>query len=188
MAAQEIKLTPLQETPAGQALLQGVLNHARQYVEESFGHRLVGIEGAQLFEMLHRDVDAAEHRVYAIDLHNGVSKTVGFITLGLGYAHWDGGYIHFMVIDERYRGAGHARRAVQLLEAIAAAETPRLRLKAYPPESKVVDFWRAMGYEESGRYPVSFQPPAGLPMHYTLLQKQIGAAAPQASADLAMAA
>jgi len=173
MSAQEIHLSRVQETPAGQALLQGVLNHARQYVEESFGHRLAGVEGAQLFELLHRDVDAAEHRVYAIDLHNGVSKTVGFITLGLGYPHWDGGYVHFLVIDERYRGAGHARRAVQVLEEIAAAETQRMRLKAYPPDSDVVAFWQAMGYSESGRFPVSFVPPVGLPMHYTLLEKQI---------------
>jgi ribosomal protein S18 acetylase RimI-like enzyme len=173
MAAHQIHLARVQETPAGQALLQGVLNHARQYVEESFGHRLVGIEGAQLFEMLHRDVDAAEHRVYAIDLHNGISKTVGFITLGLGYSHWDGGYVHFLVIDERYRGAGHARRAVQLLEEMAAAETSRMRLKAYPPDSEVVGFWQAMGYADCGRFPVSFTPPAGLPMHYTLLEKTL---------------
>lgn len=173
MAQQEIHLSRVPETSAGQALLQGVLNHAKQYVEESFGHRLVGIEGAQLFEMLHRDVDAAEHRVYAIDLHNGVSKTVGFITLGLGYPHWDGGYVHFLVLDERYRGAGHARRAVRMLEEIAAAETTRMRLKAYPPDAEVVGFWQAMGYTESGRFPVSFTPPAGLPMHYTMLEKQI---------------
>lgn len=173
MARQDIHLSRVQDTPAGQALLQGVLNHAKQYVEDSFGHRLVGVEGAQLFEMLQRDVDAAEHRVYAIDLHNGVSKTVGFITLGLGYPHWDGGYVHFLVLDERYRGAGHARQAVLLLEEIAAAETTRMRLKAYPPDSAVVGFWQAMGYAESGRYPVSFTPPPGLPMHYTLLEKQI---------------
>lgn len=173
MATPQIHLTRVQETPAGQAMLQGVLNHARQYVEESFGHRLVGIEGAQLFEQLHRDVDAAEHRVYTIDLHNGTSKTIGFITLGLGYPHWDGGYVHFLVIDERYRGAGYARRAVLNLEAIAMAATTRMRLKAYPPDGEVIGFWRALGYVESGRFPVSFTPPAGLPRHYSLLEKQI---------------
>jgi len=173
MTAPKIHLARVQETPAGRALLQGVLNHARQYVEESFGHRLTGVEGAQLFEMLHRDVDASEHRVYAIDLHSGVSKTVGFITLGLGYPHWDGGYVHFMVIDERYRGAGYARQAVQRLEKIAGSETARMRLKAYPPDSDVVGFWQAMGYTESGRFPVSFVPPPGLPMHYTLLEKSL---------------
>lgn len=173
MATPQIQLTRVQETPAGQALLQGVLNHARQYVEESFSHRLVGIEGAQLFEQLHRDVDAAEHHVYTIDLQNGVNKTIGFITLGLGYSHWDGGYVHFLVIDERYRGAGYARQAVQKLEAIAAEETTRMRLKAYPPDGEVVGFWLAQGYAECGRFPVSFAPPAGLPRHYSLLEKQI---------------
>lgn len=173
MAVQHIRLTQVQENAAGQALLQGVLNHARSYVEESFGHRLVGIEGAQLFELLHRDVDAAEHRVYAIDLHNGVSKTVGFITLGLGYAHWDGAYIHFLVIDERYRGAGLARQAVQQLEAIASTLTRRIRLKVYPPDTDVAGFWQAMGYTVSGRFPVSFTPPTGLPLHYTMLERAL---------------
>lgn len=171
--AQEVHLTRVQETPAGHALLQGVLNHARHYVEESFGHRLAGVEGAQIFELLHRDVDAAEHRVYAIDLHRGVSKTVGFITLGLGYPYWEGGYVHFLVIDERYRGAGHARQAVQQLEEIVAADAQRMRLKVYPPDSEVVGFWQAMGYAESGRFPVSFVPQAGQAMHYTMLEKQI---------------
>jgi len=155
----------------GASLLQSVFNHARQYVVESFGHGLSGAEGRQLFELLHRDVDATEHRVYAIDLHNGVSKVIGFVTLGLGYSHWDGGYIHFMVLDERYRGQGYAGQAVQLLEGIARAETSKMRLKVYPPESEVVNFWCAAGYVQTGRFPVSFEPPAGAPSEYAMLEK-----------------
>jgi GNAT superfamily N-acetyltransferase len=173
VSGSQIVLHRVEDDAAGHALIQSVLNHARQYVDESFGHKLVGIEGRQIFEMLRMDVDASERRVYAIELKTCVTRTVGFVTLGLGYPHWMGGYVHFLVLDDRYRGHGYARQAMGLLEGLALAQTDKIRLKVYPPVGEVAAFWGALGYVQTGRFPVGFVPLPNAPADYAMLEKQL---------------
>ena len=170
-----VSLSEVVDNPAGQALVQAVLNHSAGYVEESFGHSLAGIEGRQLFELLCHDVGARQRRVYSIDLTSQVSRSIGFITLGLDYPDWDGGYIHFLVLDARYRRQGLGRQAVEMLEARWAAKAPKMRLKVYPVDDSALSFWRALGYEVVERCPVSFVPKVGQPHECLFLQKQLQA-------------
>lgn len=174
---QRVVLTCLEDTSAGRAVLQGVLNHAVGYVEESFGHHLVGVEGRQLFELLALDAGAERVEVFSVDLKTEVCRTIGFITLGLGYSDWDGGYIHYLVLDDRYRRQGYGTLAVQVLEQRLAQQVSRVRLKVYPPDSFVVSFWQSLGYRVTARLPVSFKPQAGMPTDFVFLEKQMACAA-----------
>lgn len=155
--AARVSLNRLPNSEAGWRAAQAAFNRATQTAEEFFGQKHTGHEGRSFFQRVLADNDAQTIEVFEIILHTQVSKSVGLITLGSGYAGSDAGYIHFMFVIDEKQGMGIGAQALKRLEEYASTRLSRMTLVSALPENRTTRFWIEQGYVRSGKLNANLQ-------------------------------
>ena len=165
-----VRLRKLAWNPVGFAVVQHVLNHARAYSVASFGHQLTGVEGRKTFEMVYQNPQRANGEIFAIESLGDTVVVAGFITCSVREG---AGYIHFLVVDERFRGQGIGGDAVKKLTQHLHHQARVVRLKVFPRNERTESFWLLQGFECVGEFDAESEKFAGSGLKYALFERAV---------------